>query len=222
MQTQNKKSKMKKIGKIILVLLVVFIFSFLLFYRFWFLRLPDRAINLDPKVFVSPANGEIVSITKYNSEWTNVTKEKFGVIHLWTKDVDTAGYIVSIQMNPTHVHYQRMPIDGKIVNKQHVDGSFNNAVVMSNDLGIRFENEHNKILIEDTEGNKIKIVQIAGFLARRIVDFVEPNQEMKKGELIGLIKLGSQITVVLPQGYTPKIKLGETVIDGETVLAIKK
>lgn len=199
--------------------LVVFAIVFALFYRFWFLRCPERTIVLDPTVMVSPANGEIVSITQFNQEWINVTKEKFGVIHLWTKDVDTAGYIVSIQMNPTHVHYQRMPVDGKVLSHKHTAGSFNNAVLMSNDLGIRFENEHNEILLQDAKGKNIKVVQIAGFLARRIVDFVKPEDQKKKGDLIGLIKLGSQITVVLPQGYTPNVQIGQTVIDGETILA---
>jgi phosphatidylserine decarboxylase len=213
---------MKKIKtplKYLAAALAVFVIVFALFYRFWFLRCPERVIVLDPTAMVSPANGEIVSITQFNQEWINVTKEKFGVIHLWTNDVDTAGYIVSIQMNPTHVHYQRMPVDGKILSHKHTDGSFNNAILMSNDLGIRFENEHNEILIEDANGKKIKVVQIAGFLARRIVDFVKPVEQKKKGDLIGLIKLGSQITVVLPQGYTPNVTIGQTVIDGETILA---
>jgi phosphatidylserine decarboxylase len=205
--------------KYLAVAIGVFAIVFALFYRFWFLRCPERAIVLDSKVMVSPANGEIVSITKFNQEWINVTKEKFGVIHLWTKDVDTAGYIISIQMNPTHVHYQRMPVDGKIVNNKHTAGNFNNAILMSNDLGIRFENEHNEILLQDANGKKIKVVQIAGFLARRIVDFVKPDEQKKKGDLIGLIKLGSQITVVLPQGYTPNVEIGQTVTDGETILA---
>lgn len=200
---------------------VLFGILFVGFYRFWFLRCPKRNVPNVGNAFVSPANGEVVSITKFNSEWINVTKERFGVIYLWTKDVDTAGYIISIQMTPIHVHYQRMPVTGKILAHKHTNGSFNNAIVMGNDLGIRFENEHNEILVENTQGEKFKLVQIAGFLARRIVDFVEPNQEKKTGELVGLIKLGSQVTVIVPQNYFPKVEVGQTVIDGETILATK-
>ncbi len=214
--------QLQKIFKYITIALVVFVVGFLLFYRFWFLRCPERKIDLSENTFVSPANGEIVSITKFNQEWIDVTKEKFGVIHLWTNDVDTAGYIISIQMNPSHVHYQRMPVNGKIVSHKHTSGSFNNAILMSNDMGIRFENEHNEILLENSEGKKFKVVQIAGFVARRIVDFVQPDMQKKKGELIGLIKLGSQITVVLPQGYKPNVEIGKTVTDGESVLAVKE
>ena len=203
------------------IALILFGILFAGFYRFWFLRCPKRNVPQVENAFISPANGEIVSITKFNQEWFDVTKEKFGVIHLWTKDVDTAGYIISIQMTPVHVHYQRMPVDGKILAHKHTSGSFSNAIVMSNDLGIRFENEHNEILLANQNGEKFKVVQIAGFLARRIVDFTEPNEEKKTGELIGLIKFGSQITVVVPNGYLPKVKVGETVTDGETILATK-
>lgn len=218
-ETKNKEMKhLKRLGFTLVLLAILFAG----FYRFWFLRTPERTIPKVENAFISPANGQIVSITKFNQEWINVTKEKFGVIHLWTKDVDTAGYIISIQMTPIHVHYQRMPVDGKILAHKHTPGNFSNAIVMSNDLGIRFENEHNEILLENHQNEKFKVVQIAGFLARRIVDFVEPNQEKKTGELIGLIKLGSQITVVVPNGYLPNVKVGETVIDGETILAERK
>lgn len=98
---------LKRLGIATFLLVIVFAG----FYRFWFLRCPERNIPQAENIFVSPANGKIVSITKFNQEWINVTKEKFGVVHLWTKDVDTAGYIVSIQMTPVHVHYQRMPVN---------------------------------------------------------------------------------------------------------------
>ena len=208
---------LKRLGIVVVLVGILFVG----FYRFWFLRCPKRNVPQVENAFVSPANGEIVSITKFNSEWINVTKEKFGVIHLWTKDVDTAGYIISIQMTPIHVHYQRMPVTGKILARKHTSGNINNAIIMGNDLGIRFENEHNEILVENTQGEKFKMVQIAGFLARRIVDFVEPNQEKKVGELVGLIKFGSQVTVIVPQNYFPKVSVGQTVIDGETILATK-
>ncbi len=211
---------MKLLKKIAILFIIIVLFC-LTFYRVWFLRCPKRNIPQVVNTVVSPANGEVVSITKFDKQWMDVTKEKFGVIHLWTTDVDTAGYIISIQMNPTHVHYQRMPVDGKIISHKHTAGNFNNAILMSNDLGIRYENEHNEILMEDKSGDHFKIVQISGFLARRIVDFVEPNQEKKKGDLIGLIKLGSQVTVVVPHDYVPLVQKGITVVDGETLLAKK-
>lgn len=198
--------------------LVVLLFC-LAFYRFWFLRLPERNIPKNNSVFVAPANGVIVSVQPWNTQTLQVTKQKFGVINVWTKDVDTAGTIISIQMDPTNVHYQRAPVQSKIIKTHYQTGSFNNAVVMSNEYGIRFENEHNEILMETQTGVRYKIIQIAGFLARRIVDYVEPGQEVRQGDVIGLIKLGSQVTVILPTGVTVLAKKGDITIDGETILA---
>ena len=89
---------------------------------------------------------------------------------------------------------------------------------MCNEYGTRFENEHNEMLFESASGKKYKVVQIAGFLARRIEDYVQTEQQVKQGEIIGLIKLGSQVTVIFPHDVTPIVKVGEVTIDGETVI----
>ena len=197
------------------IALTVFLFAY---YQVWFLRQPARNIPGNSQVFVSPANGKIVSIHKWNSETLVVTKEGFGAINVWTKDVDTAGTIISIQMDVTNVHYQRAPVDGKVINETYTHGSFHNAVQMSNEYGIRFENEHNEYLMETPSGKKYKVIQIAGFLARRIVDYTKPGQTVKQGDVIGLIKLGSQVTVLLPHDVEVLVKNGDVTIDGETIL----
>ncbi len=197
------------------IALTVFLFTY---YQVWFLRQPNRNIPGNSQVFVSPANGKIVSIHKWNSQSLVVTKEEYGAINVWTKDVDTAGTIISIQMDVTNVHYQRAPVDGKVVTETYTHGSFHNAVQMSNEYGIRFENEHNEYLMETPTGKKYKVIQIAGFLARRIVDYTKPGQAVKQGDVIGLIKLGSQVTVLLPHDVEVLVKNGDVTIDGETIL----
>lgn len=189
------------------------------YYQFWFLRQPARNIPNNNSLYVAPANGVVVSVKKWTAESMLVTKGEMGVIKVWTTDVDTAGTIISIQMDPTNVHFQRAPVGGKIISKHHTKGSFNNAIVMSNEYGIRFENEHNEILMETASGKRYKIIQIAGFLARRIVDFVQPGQVVKQGEVIGLIKLGSQVTVILPHDVNVKVEKGQVTVDGESILA---
>ena len=189
------------------------------YYKFWFLRQPERNIPHNPSVFVSPANGKVVSVKRWNTESLREHKGDMGFINVWTKDVDTAGIIISIQMDPTNVHYQRAPTDAKLISEKYTTGSFHNAVVMSNDYGIRFENEHNEMLFESNHGVRYKVIQIAGFLARRIVDFVEKDQVVKQGDVIGLIKLGSQVTVLLPHGLNVLVEPGNISVDGETVLA---
>lgn len=189
------------------------------FYRFWFLRQPARNTPHDNHLFISPANGKVVSITTWNKAYLAITKEKYGLINVWANDVDTAGYMISIQMDPTHVHYQRSPVDGQIISHKHSSGSFNNALGSDNAYGIRFENEHNEILIQTADSSRYKIVQIAGFMARRIEDYIQLGQRVRQGDVIGLIKLGSQVTVILPHNTHIETKVGETVIDGESVLA---
>jgi phosphatidylserine decarboxylase len=198
------------------IILAVFLFTY---YQVWFLRQPVRNIPGNSHVFVSPANGKIVSIHKWNTQTLTVTKEEYGAINVWTKDVDTAGTIISIQMDVTNVHYQRAPVDGKVISETYTHGSFHNAVQMSNEYGIRFENEHNEFLMETPSGKKYKVIQIAGFLARRIVDYTKPGQVVKQGDVIGLIKLGSQVTVLLPHDVEVLVKNGDVTVDGETILA---
>ena len=189
------------------------------YYRLWFLRQPERHIPKNDKVFVSPANGKIVSVHKWNAETLVVTKAKFGAINVWTGDVDTAGTIISIQMDVTNVHYQRAPVGGVVLSERYTHGNFNNAVRMSNEYGIRFENEHNEYLLQTASGKKYKVIQIAGFLARRIVDYTKPGQVLKQGDVIGLIKLGSQVTVLLPHDVKTNLKVGDVVTDGESIIA---
>lgn len=209
---------MKKFLKYLLVLVVAIVLFCGLFYKFWFLRQPARNVPHDSHLFISPANGVVVSITRWDKDYLAVTKGKYGLITTWANDVDTAGYMVSIQMDPTHVHYQRAPLDAKIMAHQHAKGSFNNALKSDNPYGIRFENEHNEILIQTADSNRYKIIQIAGFVARRIEDYVVPGQDVKQGDVIGLIKLGSQVTVIFPHNTHINTRIGETVTDGESVL----
>lgn len=190
-----------------------------LYYQFWFLRLPDRSIPVNEKLFVSPANGKVVAVFGWNDSIVQITKKEFGAFDTWVADVDTAGTIIHIQMDVTNVHYQRAPTNAVLVSKKYVTGNFSNAVVMNNEWGIRFENEHNELTFENTNGKKYKLVQIAGFVARRIEDFLTKGQQVKQGDVIGLIKLGSQVTVILPSGVQLKTKTGEVVTEGESVLA---
>lgn len=181
--------------------------------------MPERNIPNNQDLFMSPANGVIGSIQYWNSDTINILKEKYGVIKTWTKDVDTAGWMISIVMDPTNVHFQRCPLDAEILTEHYQEGSFNNAVANENPFNIRFENEHNEILFRSTRNYIFKTIQISGFVARRIEDYVTPGQKLKQGDVYGLIKLGSQVTVILPHNFTPKVKVGEIVTDGETVLA---
>lgn len=206
----------------LLYFLVVVLISLGLFYRFWFLRQPERNIPAAENAFVSPANGKVVSITELDAEgMSRIPKNTLGHVKSLLSEVDSVCTVISIQMTPLHVHYQRAPRKAVLLKSNYVKGEFGNAIVMNNEMGIRFENEHNEWLFQENDGSKFKVIQISGFVARRIEDFLKNGQQVERGEIIGLIKLGSQITVVLPSVYKCSVKVGETVTDGETILAQK-
>ena len=119
-------------------------------------------------------------------------------------------------MDVTNVHYQRAPIAGKVIAENYVKGSFHNAVQMSNEYGIRFENEHNEILLETPTGEKYKVIQIAGFWPAGLLTSQNPAKDVKQGDIIGLIKLGSQVTIILPHDVTVIAQNGDVTVDGET------
>ena len=92
-----------------------------------------------------------------------------------------------------------------------------NAVVGAENL-LTLENERNEILMDTGTRGKIKIVQIAGYVARRITSFVKKNQNVDKGEELGFIGFGSQVALILPETVQVAVKVGDRVVDGETVM----
>ena len=153
------------------LILSVLMFVFLAFTIFFF-RDPEREIG---KNIVSPADGKVIKIEKI-------------------KDSDVGDSIkVSIFMSVFDVHVNRMPMDGKILKIERVEGKFFPAYSEESE-----KNEKNIILAE-TKIGKIKIIQIAGIFARRIVCYVKEGKNIAKGERIGMIKFGSRVDLILPK-----------------------
>lgn len=188
------------------------------YYHFWFLRLPDRVIPQDETVFVSPANGVVSAVVPWDSTVVDIPKHG-RVLQMLTSDVASSGWMISIEMDITNVHYQRMPHHGQYLSSAYVSGQFKNALIKNNEYGIRLENEHNAMLFEMENGERFKVVQVAGLVARRIVDMTEENKNYGAGDIIGLIKLGSQVSLILPAGIMPLVEEGDEVIDGESIVA---
>ncbi len=197
---------------------VFVVLACLAYYQFWFLRQPERVFPTDADAILSPANGKIAAVVHWTKDSLAWDKDA-GVVQVMTTDVDSSGWLIAIEMDVTNVHYQRAPLASRFLKNDYVEGQFNNALVQTNRFGLRLENERNDMLFETQNGMKYKVVQVAGLLARRIVDFVEPGQELKAGEVIGLIKLGSQVGLILPENTTPNVSVGQVVTDGETIIA---
>ncbi|MBS3102245.1 phosphatidylserine decarboxylase family protein [Candidatus Woesearchaeota archaeon] len=198
-----------------IVLYIALIFILLLaLFLLNFYRDPERKIPKGNNI-VSPADGRIIRIIKINSnEKIKIKKGILGKIETLTKDVAKECYLVSIFMSPFDVHINRAPIDGKIKKIKYEKGRFFSAFNFEKSL----KNEKNEILIESKIGN-VKAIQIAGFLARKIKCFVKENQKINKGQKIGAIVLGSQVSLVIPAKITLKIKIGDKVKAGSTIIA---
>jgi phosphatidylserine decarboxylase len=199
---------------ILLLIILSLVTLFLIFWKFWFLRDPVRRIPKGNNI-ICPADGKVIKILDLeNLKNDNIQIEKglFGKISTISSDVKNAGYLISIFMTPFDVHVQRAPIDGKVTKVKYSRGKF----MAANSVNALY-NENNEILIEDKMS--VKVIQIAGFLARRIECFVKKDEDVLKGKKIGRINLGSQVTMIIPKKVDIKIKLGQKVKAGETIIA---
>jgi phosphatidylserine decarboxylase len=122
------------------------------------------------------------------------------------------GNKISIYLSPLDVHVQYAPIDAKVIGQLYKPGEFNAA----NFFEKSNYNERLETSLMTSQG-PMKIVQISGQLARRIVSFLEPNQQLRAGEPLGLIKLGSRVDVYLPSTCQPTLKQGDRVFVGDAI-----
>lgn len=194
---------------------IMLVVSFLLaLFLLNFYRDPERKIPKGNNI-VSPADGKVISIIDAKNSSVRISKGLLGKIKTLTNDVSGECCVISIFMSPLDVHYNRSPIGGIVKSIRHTKGKFFEAYNLEKSL----QNEKNEILIQNRK-MKIKVIQIAGFLARRIKCFVHENQKVIKGGKIGMISLGSQTTIVLPSGVDLKVKLNDKVKAGSTVIAV--
>ena len=170
---------------------------------YYFFRDPDRTSINDDKYLVSPADGEIIKVEEVDGpKELGLEDRKFKKI--------------SSFMNVFDCHVNRTPCSGKIDEILYKPGKFLNA---SLDKASE-DNERNYYRIKDVHGNDVIVVQIAGLIARRIVCETNKNQELEQGERIGMIRFGSRADVYY-ENYEPLVKIGQTAVAGETLLAKK-
>jgi phosphatidylserine decarboxylase len=173
------------------------IFAFFLFCLFFF-RNPKRRHSSNDNELISPADGKVTEIKE-------MTEGEF---------ITGVSTRISIFMSPLDVHVNRTPCQGKVVKVEHRRGDF--AVAFKKDIDK--DNERNFILLEHG-AEKILLVQIAGFLARRITSYVRPGDPVNKGDAVGIIAFGSRVDIYFPKEYTVTVALQDKVKAGLTVLA---
>tara|TARA_B100001121_G_scaffold136366_1_gene119479 strand:+ start:301 stop:948 length:648 start_codon:yes stop_codon:yes gene_type:complete len=170
---------------------------------YYFFRDPERIIIENNDYLVSPADGEVIKI-----EVVEGPKE----LGLENKKYNK----ISIFMNVFDCHVNRTPCAGRVEEILYKPGKFLNA---SMDKASE-DNERNYYRIKDVHGNDIVVVQIAGLVARRIVCETNKSQDLKQGERIGMIRFGSRADVYY-ENYEPLVKIGQTAVSGETLIAKK-
>lgn len=185
----------------------------IILFLLYFYRDPTRKIPAGD-VIISPADGKIIAVVRTGEKELKIKKGFAGRIRTLTTDLGKGPFIaVSIFMSPMDVHVNRVPLAGKVLSVRHSKGRFYNAARPE-----AFENEKTETVL-DTKIGKIKVIQIAGFLARRIETFIKSGDTLKKGMRLGRIKLGSQVTLIIPDD---KIKVvvreGKKVKAGSSIL----
>ena len=168
---------------------------------YYFFRDPERIIIGDDSYLVSPADGEVIKVEEVDGP------KELGLENQKYKKI-------SIFMNVFDCHVNRTPCSGTVEEILYKPGKFLNA---SLDKASE-DNERNYYKIKDKHGNNIIVVQIAGLVARRIVCETNKNQELSQGDRIGMIRFGSRADVYY-ENYEPLVKVGQTAISGETLLA---
>jgi len=189
------------------------------FYRCYFLRQPLRQIPNNKDIFVSPANGEIIAIIENPTDNTIIYKDNNEVLDHFIDWIGEWATMVSIMMTPLNVHYQRSPNNATLIEEKYVRWKKRNAMRTDPTMKSTLQNEYNAMLFETNNWVRYRIVQIAWTVARRIVSFLDIDDEVKQWEIIWLIKFWSQVTVIFDNNVEVIAKVGDKVIDGETVLA---
>jgi len=162
-----------------------------------FFRDPDRTPPSRDDVIVSPADGTVIIIK-------DIFEEEF------VKDTTTQ---LSIFMSPLNVHVNRIPISGTIGMRKYIEGDY---LVASYEKADK-RNERTEIGIDCKHG-KMMFTQVAGFVARRIVCPLKEGESVKMGNRFGMIKFGSRSDVFAPKKWKLKVKVGDQVTAGETIL----
>lgn len=171
--------------------------GFLLFIVSFF-RIPARLLTIKDGQIISPADGKVVVIEEA------IDEEYFKGKRLQ----------VSVFMSPLNVHVNRNPISGEIVYNQYHKGKY---LVAWNPKSST-ENERHSVVIKNGE-TEILVKQIAGAVARRIVNYLEVGNKVKQTDEYGFIKFGSRVDLLLPIGTKINVALNEVVQGGVTVIA---
>ncbi|SHM49927.1 phosphatidylserine decarboxylase family protein [Chitinophaga sp. CF418] len=187
------------LGHMPLLCRIVAAFSLVLFlFIISFFRIPKREMKQDESLVIAPCDGKVVVIEEtYEPEYFKDKRLQ-----------------VSIFMSPANVHVNRNPISGQVKLSQYHAGKYLVAWHPKSST----ENERHTVVIGNGKAD-ILVRQIAGALARRIVNYLKPGMQVTQNDELGFIKFGSRVDIYLPVGTQVNVALEQVVRGGQTVIA---
>ena len=180
-------------------LMILFLLLFLLVLQFF--RDPNRKTEIDDKHIIAPADGKVVVIEEvYEKEYFKDKRKQ-----------------ISIFMSPLNVHVTRYPTCGVVRYSKYHPGKYLVAWHPKSSE----DNERTTVVVENKESGEVMYRQVAGAVARRIVNYAKVGQQVVQGADAGFIKFGSRLDIFVPLDFEIPVNLNETVRGGETVIAVK-
>lgn len=180
------------------VMLVVLFFLVMILQ---FFRNPKRVTTANNNVVIAPVDGKVVVIEEvYESEYFKDKRLQ-----------------VSIFMSPINVHVTRYPVSGKVRFSKYHPGKY----LVAWDPKSSTENERTTIVVENEVFGEVLYRQIAGALAKRIVNYAKEGDTVVQGDDAGFIKFGSRVDIYLPIGTEINVKLNQKAVGGKTIVATK-
>ena len=164
-------------------------------FSLYFFRDPQR-IPPNNNGFLSPADGKVVQIINVEDEEIGPAKQ------------------ISIFLSVFNVHRQRVPLSGKVISKNNNSGKFLAAFNHKASL----DNEQTVVTFETENGKRYKIKQIAGLIARRILNYMEPENRVERGQRLGFIRFGSRVDIIVPPEFQIDVSLGDMVRGNQTII----
>lgn len=165
-------------------------------------RDPDRVTPLRDGLVVAASDGQVIAIDKVRPP-TELSVESREVVRI----------AAALSLFDVHVH--RAPVAGRLAGSAYVPGAFLDP---TSDKASE-ENERRAMAIAMPTGKTVCVVQIAGFIGRRISTFINEGDTMGVGQRMGMVGFGGRVDVYLPEGAVPQVSVGQTLVSGETVLA---
>lgn len=166
----------------------------------WFFRNPSRRIPGGPNLIVSPGDGRVLAVAE--EEEPRFLKER--------------AVRVSIFLSPLNVHINRTPCAGTVRTVGYTPGRF----LVASRPEATLQNEQTAALIETDAGSRILCVQVAGYVARRIVCWLSEGERVDRGERYGLIRFGSRMDLYVPVGTQVRVRAGDRVTGGESIIGV--